>query len=331
MTMDNGGVGLTEIDVPGPHRDLIGYRSNIPQVYWPGGARVAINIVLNYEEGSEYSYPLGDGRNESLAESGRGMPSEYRDLRVESVYEYGSRAGVWRLMRLFDRYGIKVTFFATALALERNPDVCRGAKESGHEIAAHGWRWTEPWLLDRREEQRQIQLAIESIERTCGERPRGWYSRYGPSVNTRELVVEAGGFRYDADAYNDDLPYFVNVHGAQHLVVPYTLIYNDIRYVLPEGFASPQDFFETCKAGFNYLWEEGADNPRMMSIGLHPRWAGHPPRTAALRDFIEYALGKGDVWFARRLDIAEHWWTFHGASEQPRSAQNEKQTVDGEG
>jgi len=311
---DERGV-LMESEVPGPGRDLIGYGSRVPRVHWPGESRVAINIVVNYEEGSEYSYPLGDGRNESLAESARGMPAGYRDLRVESVYEYGSRAGVWRLLRLFDRYKIPVTFFAAALALEQNPDACRWIGEGGHEIAAHGWRWSEPWLLDRAEEARQIRLAVESIERTCGQRPRGWYCRYGPSVNTRELLVQEGGFRYDADAYNDDLPYFTNVNGTRQLVVPYTLIYNDIRYVLPEGFSSPRDFFETCKAGFDYLWEEGAEHPRMMSIGLHPRWAGQPPRTAALGDFIDYALNKGQVWFARRIDIAEHWWQHHNVGE----------------
>jgi allantoinase len=258
---------------------------------------------------------LGDGRNESLAESARGIPPSYRDLRVESVYEYGSRAGVWRLLRLFARYNVPVTFFAAAMALEQNPEVCRWIRESGHEVAAHGWRWSEPWLLERAEEERQIRHAVTSIERTCGQRPRGWYCRYGPSVNTRELLVQVGGFRYDADAYNDDLPYFVSVSGTKHLIVPYTLIYNDIRYVLPEGFASPRDFFETCKAGFDYLWEEGADNPRMMSIGLHPRWAGQAPRAAALRDFIDYAATKGQVWFARRIDLAEHWWKHHGVGD----------------
>jgi peptidoglycan/xylan/chitin deacetylase (PgdA/CDA1 family) len=237
------------------------------------------------------------------------------------VYEYGSRAGVWRLLRLFARYNVPVTFFAAALALEQNPEVCRWIREAGHEVAAHGWRWSEPWLLERAEEERQIRQAVTSIERTCGQRPRGWYCRYGPSVNTRELLVQVGGFRYDADAYNDDLPYFVNVSGTEHLIVPYTLIYNDIRYVLPEGFGSPRDFFETCKAGFDYLWEEGADNPRMMSIGLHPRWAGQAPRAAALRDFIDYAATKGQVWFARRIDLAEHWWKHHGVAETRKDCQ----------
>lgn len=294
--------------VPGPRRDLVGYGANEPRVHWPNGERVAINIVVNYEEGAEHSHPAGDRRNEVLAEAGTSLSSEYRDLRVESVYEYGSRVGIWRLMRLFQQYDIKVTFFAVAAALELNPAVGIALRAAGHEPAAHGWRWTESWLLSRDEEKRQIEAAVHSIEKTCGERPRGWCSRYGPSVHTRELIAEEGAFRYDADAYNDDLPYFVEVGGKPHLVVPYTLIQNDIRFVQSPGYSSPTDFFETCRATLDCLWTEGADRPKMMSIGLHPRWAGQPARTAALADFIEYAMSKGDVWFARRIDIAEHWW-----------------------
>jgi peptidoglycan/xylan/chitin deacetylase (PgdA/CDA1 family) len=302
---------LVDDDVPGPRRDLVGYGRRPPKVHWPNGERVAINIVVNYEEGSEYSIPAGDGRNEGVGELAHLTPPEYRDLRVESVFEYGSRAGIWRLLRLFDRYDLKVTFFAVAVALERNLDVARALREAGHEPASHGWRWSEHWKLDREEERLRMLAAIRSIEQTCGERPRGWYCRYGPSVNTRELVVEEGGFRYDADAYNDDLPYFVEVKGTQHLVVPYTIVYNDMRFAVAQGYSEPADFFETCRRGFDYLWEEGAEHPRMMSIGLHPRLAGQPGRTAALRDFIDYALGKGEVWFARRIDIAEHWWAHH--------------------
>lgn len=301
---------LVDRDVPGPKRDLIGYGREVPRAEWPNGARVAVNIVVNYEEGSEYSIAAGDGRNEGVGELPHLTPPEYRDLRVESVYEYGSRAGIWRLLRLFDELGVKVTFFAASVALERNPAVAAAIREAGHEPAAHGWRWSEHWLLDREEERRRIHAAVATIERLCGERPRGWYCRYGPSVHTRELVVEEGGFRYDADAYNDDLPYFVEVVGRQHLVVPYTVVHNDIRFAV-QGFPSPNDFFETCKAAFDELWKEGATHPRMMSIGLHPRLAGQPARTAALRAFIAYALEKGDVWFARRIDIAEHWWANH--------------------
>jgi allantoinase len=302
---------LVDDPVPGPPRQFAGYGRNVPTVHWPEGARVAIQVVVNYEEGSENSIPAGDGRSEAVGELPNLAPSHHRDLRVESVFEYGSRAGIWRLLRLFDQFAIQVTCFAAAVALERNPAVAAALREAGHEAAAHGWRWTEPWLLDRDAEERQMQAAIQSIERLCGERPRGWYSRYGPSVNTRELVVQEGGFRYDADAYNDDLPYFVELKGTQHLVVPYTLVYNDIRFQQAQGYASPNDLFTTLKAGFDYLWDEGAAHPRMMSVGLHPRLAGQAPRTAALRDFLEYALEREQVWFARRIDIAEHWWAHH--------------------
>jgi len=298
---------LVDAQVPGPKRDLVGYGPSPPVVSWPGGARVAVNVVVNYEEGSEYTIPAGDGRNEAVGELAHALPPEYRDLRQESVYEYGSRAGIWRLLRLFDELGVDVTFFATAVALERNPAVAEAAAGAGHEVAAHGWRWSEQWLLDRDEERRHIHAAVATIERLCGARPKGWYCRYGPSVNTRELVVEEGGFRYDADAYNDDLPYFTEVLGKRHLVVPYTVVHNDIRFPL-QGVPSPVHFFETCRAALDELWREGASHPRMMSIGLHPRLAGQPARTAALRAFVEYARERGDVWFARRIDIAEHWW-----------------------
>lgn len=304
---------LVDQDVPGPRRDFVGYGRRQPRVVWPGDAKVAVNLVVNYEEGSEYSKAAGDDRNEGLAEINYVMPAEYRDLCAESVYEYGSRAGIWRLMRLFDEYEVKTTFFASAVALDRNPEVGEWIREAGHEPCSHGWRWSEHWLLDREEERQHMQWAIETIERTCGERPLGWYCRYGPSVNTRELVVEEGGFVYDADAYNDDLPYFTEVSGRRHLVVPYTLTYNDGRFVLPQGYSSPGDFAEYCKRGLDELRREGAAGyPKMMSIGLHSRWVGQAGRTSALREFIEYALGLGDVWFTRRIDIAR-WWLEHEA------------------
>jgi peptidoglycan/xylan/chitin deacetylase (PgdA/CDA1 family) len=302
---------LVDQDVPGPRRNLVGYGRRQPKVVWPNGAKVAVNLVVNYEEGSEYSKPAGDGRNEGLAEIPYVMDPEHRDLCAESVYEYGSRAGIWRLMRLFDEYGVKVTFFACAVALERNPEVGRWLSESQHEPCSHGWRWSEHWTFSREEEAQRIRWAIDAIERTCGERPLGWYCRYGPSVNTRELVVEEGGFVYDADAYNDDLPYFTEVNGNRHLVVPYTLTYNDGRYILPQGYASPGDFFDYCRRGLDeYRREAEAGHPKMMSIGLHPRWAGQAARTSGLRQLIEHGLELGDVWFARRIDIAR-WWLDH--------------------
>ena len=302
---------LVDQDIPGPRRDYVGYGRHLPKVVWPNGANVAVNIIVNYEEGSEYSKAAGDERNEGLTEIPYNLAPEYRDLAAESVYEYGSRAGNWRLMRLFDEYGIKATYFAAAIALERNPEVGRWIKESGHEPCSHGWRWEEHWLLDRDTERQHIAWAVASIEKTCGQRPLGWYCRYGPSVNTRELLVEEGGFTYDADAYNDDLPYFVEVSGKRHLIVPYSFTYNDGRYVLPQGFGCPTDFFDQCRRGMDELRREGeAGYPKMMSIGLHPRFAGQAGRTSGLREFIEYGLEKGDVWFARRIDIA-NWWLEH--------------------
>ena len=303
---------LKDRDIPGPKRDYVGYGRRLPKVVWPDEAQVAVNLVVNYEEGSEYAKPLGDERNEGLAEINYTLNPKYRDLSTESVYEYGSRAGIWRLLRLFDEYRIQTTFFACAVALERNPEVGQWMQASGHEPCSHGWRWSEHWLLSREEERQQLRWAIESIQNTCGQRPQGWYCRYGPSVNTRELLVEEGGFVYDSDAYNDDLPYFTEVNGRQHLIVPYSLTYNDARYVLPQGYGSPTDFFETCKRGLDELWREGAAGyPKMMSIGLHPRLVGQAGRTAALREFLDYALNKGGVWFARRLDIARWWWDHH--------------------
>jgi peptidoglycan/xylan/chitin deacetylase (PgdA/CDA1 family) len=285
-------------------RDLVGYGRRPPVVRWPGDARVAVSLVLNYEEGSERTLPE-DGANESLGEVNRDV-GPYRDLATESVYEYGSRAGVYRLLRLFDRFDVRCTLFAAAVALERNPDVCAWVREAGHEPCAHGWRWAEEWLLTREEEADRIRLAVESIERSCGERPVGWYSRWMPSEHTRELLVEEGGFLYDSNAYNDDLPYYVTVAGEQHLVVPYTLTTNDLRFV-NGTLGGPDDFFDYCRRALDYLWDEGEECPRMMSIGLHPRWTGQPARASALAEFLEYARAKGDVWFPRRRDIAA-WW-----------------------
>ena len=297
-------------DVPGPKRDYVGYGRNVPKVRWPNDARVAVNIVLNYEEGSEYTHPAGDKKNDGMTEVPYIMDPAYRDLAAESVYEYGSRAGVWRVQRLVDGLQIPITFFAAATALERNPEVAAWLKEAGHEPCSHGWRWEEVWTLSREEEKQHMLWAIESFKRTVGQRPQGWYCRYGPSVHTRELLVEEGGFVYDADAYNDDLPYFQEVSGKRHLVVPYSFTYNDARFVMSQGYSSPSDFSDHLKRAFDTYWEEGAERPRMMSIGLHPRMIGQAARISALKEFIEYALDKGDVWFAKRLDIAT-WWLEH--------------------
>ncbi len=244
---------MRDVDVPGPKRDLIGYGRHAPRIRWPGDARVAISIVLNYEEGSEYSHPSGDKRNDGLQEVIYAMDPQYRDLAVESVFEYGSRAGVWRLERLLSEHRIPITFYACAVALERNPEVAAWLREANHEPCCHGWRWEEVWRLSRQEEMDHIRMAIESMRQTTGMRPEGWYCRYGPSVNTRELLVEEGGFVYDSDAYNDDLPYYVTVNGKRHLIVPYSFTYNDGKFGLLPGYGSPSDFVDTLKRGFDEL------------------------------------------------------------------------------
>ena len=305
---------LVDRDLPGPRRDFIGYGRYPPRVVWPESAKVALQLVVNYEEGSEFSKPAGDARNEDFSEIAYSpIAADERDLGVESVYEYGSRAGIWRLLRIFDEYQVKVTFFAAAVAIERNPGVGQWIQESQHEPCSHGWRWTEHWRLSREQERQHIGWAIESFIRTCGQRPLGWYCRYAPSANTRELLVEEGGFVYDSDAYNDDLPYFTAVKGKRHLIVPYSLTYNDARFVQSPGYASPNDFFETCREGLDELRGEGAAGyPKMMSVGLHPRFGGQAARASGLRRFIQYALERGDVWIARRIDIAR-WWLDHHA------------------
>ena len=297
-------------DVPGPPRDFVGYGRNVPRVVWPEDARVAVNVVINFEEGSEVQMSA-DGRNESiLGEVGLGLEQSYRDLALESVYEYGSRAGIWRLQRLLESRGVPITLYAAAVAVERNPEVARWLRDSEHDICSHGWRWEEVWKLTRDEERAHVAAAVESFVSTCGRRPEGWYCRYGPSVHTRELLVEEGGFEYDSDAYNDDLPYFVDVAGTPHLIVPYTFVYNDARFVVAQGYGSPSDFADQLKRGFDWLWDEGATHPRMMSIGLHPRLVGQAARASALAEFLDYAKGRGGVWFARRVDIAR-WWREH--------------------
>jgi len=292
----------------GPSRDFRGYGSSVPSVEWPGGAKVAVNLVVNYEEGSEYSFDE-DGENDNHVEVTYNFPRDKRDLAQESMYEYGSRAGIWRLLRIFDELQVPCTFYACARAFELNPEVARAGRARGDDLLAHGLRWNEVWRYSRDEERRAIDEAVASLERTWGAHPDGWYCRYGPSVHTRELVVEEGGFLYDSDAYNDDLPYWTTVHGRAHLVIPYSLTYNDMQ-----GTKAPSAFLDFATRGLDELWHEGAaGQPKMMSVGLHPRLMGQAGRANALREFIEYAQGKGDVWFARRVEIARHWMTHHPA------------------
>jgi peptidoglycan/xylan/chitin deacetylase (PgdA/CDA1 family) len=290
-----------DFPVDGPPRELVGYGEHPPTVRWENDAKVAVQIVVNYEEGSEKTFAMGDGENDIFYELPFAI--DQRDLAVEKMYEYGTRAGIWRLFRIFDAAGVPVTFFAAAVALERNPAVAEKLARRGDEPAGHGYRWSNHFEMTRDEEREAIRRAVESIEHTTGTRPLGWYCRE-MSVNTRELVVEHGGFVYDSDVYNDDLPYWTRVLGRSHLVVPYGLVVNDARYVVAQGFGSPEHFFETAKAHLDRLRADGDDVPRMMSVGLHPRISGNPARSDALARFIEYGQSLGDVWFARRIDIA---------------------------
>ena len=244
------------------------------------------------------------------------VPAGQRDLAAESMFEYGSRVGFWRLMRLFRERGLPMTVFGCALALERNPPAAAAIKAANHDICCHGWRWVEHFKLSEDEERDHIRRAVASLQKTIGDRPLGWYCRYGPSVNTRRLVVEEGGFLYDSDTYNDELPYWVTEGGKPHLVVPYTLTNNDARFV--RGFfATGDDFFHFCKDAFDMLYAEGETEPKMMSVGMHMRQLGHPARAAGLARLLDYVQGFADVWICRRVDIARHWIDKHPYGGKP--------------
>jgi allantoinase len=296
-----------------PSRDFVGYADQPPQANWPGGARVALQIVINYEEGSEYNNADGDGRTElGLAEaSGGRVPAGQRDMAFESMYEYGSRVGFWRLMQVLREREVPATIFGCALALERNPRVAAAIIAAGFDVCCHGYRWEEVFRLSEDEERERMVMAIESIRRSTGARPQGWYCRYGASENTRRLLVEEGGFLYDSDAYNDELPYWVDVAGKPHLIVPYTMDANDGKFAAQGGFSTPFDFENYLKATFDCLYEEGARSPRMMSIGLHARITGRPARARALALFLDHVRRHDKVWLCRRIDVANHWRKQH--------------------
>ena len=287
-------------------RDLIGYGKDAPRIEWPGGARIAVSLVVNYEEGAEYSTMDGDSHHETNGEVPSPVPAGDRDLNNESFFEYGSRVGVWRLLDMFGRYGVASTFFCCALALERNPGVAREIPGQGHEVCGHGYRWEEYHLMDRGTERDAIAKTVESLQRTTGERTVGWFTRYGPSVNTRDLVVEHGGFVYDSIGLNDDLPYYVTAKERPWLVVPYSMETNDARF-WRGGLVSVNDFYDYLKDTFDVLYEEGRTHPKMMSVGLHCRIAGRPARSRAVERFLQYARQMPGVWFARRDEIAR-WW-----------------------
>jgi peptidoglycan/xylan/chitin deacetylase (PgdA/CDA1 family) len=290
-------------------RDFVGYGRNPPDPKWPGGARVALNVCINYEEGSEPSFADGDGVSETaLTEGGGGFPG--RDLAAESMFEYGSRVGFWRLTRLLADRGMTATVMGCALALERNPDAAAAIREYGYDVCAHGWRWERHQFLSEDDERERIRKTVASLTRTVGERPLGWYCRYGAGVNTRRLVVEEGGFLYDSDAYNDELPYWTKVDGKPHLIVPYGLVNNDAKF-MRGAMATAGDFFTYLKDAFDLLYAEGATSPKMMSIGLHTRIAGHPGRAAGFERFLDHIAAHQGVWVCRRADIARHWISSH--------------------
>ncbi|HEV3177070.1 MAG TPA: allantoinase PuuE [Stellaceae bacterium] len=300
------------MSIDGRKRDFVGYGGSPPDPRWPGGARLALNFVLNYEEGSEPSIDDGDGYTESGLTEGASLDPlrDRRDLGAESMFEYGSRVGFWRVLRIFRERGLPMTVFGCALALERNPQAAQAIRDAGFDVCCHGWRWVKHFELTEEAERAEIARAVASLGRTVGQRPVGWYCRYAPSINTRRLLIEEGGFLYDSDAYNDELPYWVTVGGRGHLVVPYTLTNNDTKF--GRGvFATSDDFFAFCRDAFDLLYREGQTVPKMMSVGLHLRQIGHPARAAGLERFLDHVRAHPSVWICRRDQIARHWIATH--------------------
>ena len=297
-------------------RDLIGYGRDVPHAAWPGGARIAVQFVLNYEEGGENSVLHGDAGSEQFLAEIIGAPAfPDRHLTIESVYEYGSRAGVWRVLREFERRRLPLTVFGVSMALSRHPEVAAAFVELGHEIACHGWRWILYQNVDEPTEREHMRIAVDTIARLTGAAPVGWYTGRD-SPNTRRLVVEHGGFLYDSDYYGDDLPFWTSMTKSDgtivpHLVVPYTLDCNDMRFATPQGFNSGEQFFAYLRDAFDVLYAEGLERPRMMSVGMHCRLVGRPGRFAALQRFLDYVESRDRVWVCRRADIARHWIAAH--------------------
>jgi len=293
-------------------RDFIGYGPNPPHPRWPGDARIAVNIVLNYEEGSEPSFADGDGVTEGGLTEGGGGAFAGRDLGAESMFEYGSRAGVWRLMRMLRERNMPATVFGCALALERNPHMVAAIADADFDVCSHGRRWIRHQTLTPDAERADIAAAAATIARLTGQPPAGWYCRYAPTEHTRRLVVEHGGFLYDSDSYADDLPYWTRVSGQPHLVIPYSLANNDAKFARG-AIATSGDFFDYLRDTFDVLYAEGATQPKMMSVGLHMRLAGHAGRAAGVARFLDYVQSHPDAWVCRRIDIARHWHAHHPA------------------
>ncbi|MCX7275017.1 MAG: allantoinase PuuE [Burkholderiales bacterium] len=297
-------------------RDLIGHGRHPPHADWPGRARVAVQFVLNYEEGAENCVLHGDpGSEQFLSEIVGAAAYPARHMSMESIYEYGSRAGVWRILREFERRGLPLTVFGVSMALRRHPEVTRAFVELGHEIACHGWRWIHYQDAEESVERDHLRRGVEILRELTGHAPLGWYTGRD-SPNTRRLVVEHGGFRYDSDYYGDDLPFWSQVgttdgRHVPHLVVPYTLDANDMRFASPQGFNTAQHFFDYLRDSFDVLYAEGEESPKMMSIGMHCRLLGRPGRFAALQRFLDHIERHDRVWVARRIDIADHWIAHH--------------------
>lgn len=305
---EKGAVHLAEYP-----RDMIGYGRHTPDPQWPGGAKVAVQFVINYEEGGENNILHDDDGSEAFLSEivgAKSWPGE-RHMNMESIYEYGSRAGFWRLWRLFTGRNMPVTVYGVATAMQKNPEAVAGMKEAGWEIASHGLKWIEYRAFTREEEAAHMREAIRIHTEVTGERPLGWYTGRS-SVHSAELAIEEGGFLYTSDAYADDLPYWVDGPNGPHLIIPYTLDANDMRFATPQGFNSGDQFYSYLKDSFDLLHAEGAAGaPKMMSVGLHCRLVGRPGRAAALVRFLDYVASHDDAWVARRIDIARHWHEHH--------------------
>ena len=289
------------------NRDMVGYGYNDFKVVWPNNARLAVQIVLNYEEGAENCVLNGDKQSEVfLSEIIGAQPIKGRHINMESLYEYGSRRGFWRIHKLFQEKKIPITIFGVGMALEKNPEICKAIKNSDYEVASHGWRWIDYQNIKKSEEKKHMKLAIQAHKKIFGERPQGWYTgRCSP--NTRDLVFEDGGFLYDSDSYSDDLPYWEVRNKKKQLIIPYTLDNNDMRFATNQGFNTGDHFFKYLKDSFDALYEEGKTNPKMMSVGLHCRLIGKPGRIQSLKKFLDYITKHEDVWICKRIDIAKHW------------------------
>ena len=311
----------TSPDGPAPYpRDLVGYGRNPPHAQWPGGARVAVQFVLNYEEGAENAVLHGDAASEQFLSEMFNPPAfAARHMSMESIYEYGSRAGVWRILREFEKRGLPLTIFGVSMALQRHPELTAAFRELGHEIACHGWRWISYQGLEESVEREHMRIGMDIISQLTGERPLGWYTGRD-SPNTHRLVADYGGFEYDSDYYGDDLPFWMPLRKTdgtqvQQLIVPYTLDSNDMRFSSAQGFAQGDDFYTYLKDAFDVLYDEGDPNgvnaPKMLSIGMHCRLLGRPGRMKALQRFLDHVQNHDKVWICRRLDIARHWRQTH--------------------